>query len=197
MNMYEKLVETLKSTFGQDPEKTLVSGSKTSSIVSAELVLMASLLIAALTIRIVSPALMIVVVVALMLTFMYATPIMPKLYKEHTDDFNNMMFYAVLTLAIIAMKASIRDVALALAIAAFSAIFLTSIVDFSGMIFPGINYIYQGVGVSIAPNLVTNIVFDFRGFDTLGEAFILVSAVVTTMLVFGRGKVNLGGDDDE
>ena len=29
------------------------------------------------------------------------------------------------------------------------------------------------------------------------EIIILVSAVVTTMLVFGRGKVNLGGDDDE
>ena len=95
------------------------------------------------------------------------------------------------------MQASIRDIALILAIAAFSAIFLNSMVNFSGMIFPGINYIYQGLGVSIAPNLVTNIVFDFRGFDTLGEAFILVSAVVTTMLVFGRGKVNLGGDDDE
>lgn len=95
------------------------------------------------------------------------------------------------------MKASIRDLALLLAIAAFAAIFLNSMVDFSQMIFPGINYIYQGVGVSIAPNLVTNIVFDFRGFDTLGEAFILVSAVVTTMLVFGRGKVNLGGDDNE
>jgi energy-converting hydrogenase B subunit H len=95
------------------------------------------------------------------------------------------------------VKASVRDVALALAILAFSAIFLSSMVSFSGMIFPGINYIYQGLGVSIAPNLVTNIVFDFRGFDTLGEAFILVSAVVTTMLVFGRGKVNLGGDDDE
>ena len=95
------------------------------------------------------------------------------------------------------MQASIRDIALILAIAAFSAIFLNSMVNFSGMIFPGINYIYQGLGVSIAPNLVTNIVFDFRGFDTLGEAFILVSAVVTTMLVFGRGKVNLGGDDNE
>lgn len=95
------------------------------------------------------------------------------------------------------MQASIRDIALILAIAAFSAIFLSSMYSFSGMIFPGINYIYQGLGVSIAPNLVTNIVFDFRGFDTLGEAFILVSAVVTTMLVFGRGKVNLGGDDDE
>ena len=95
------------------------------------------------------------------------------------------------------MKGSIRDIALILAIAAFSAIFLSSMFNFSTMIFPGINYIYQGLGVSIAPNLVTNIVFDFRGFDTLGEAFILVSAVVTTMLVFGRGKVNLGGDDNE
>lgn len=95
------------------------------------------------------------------------------------------------------MKSSIRDVALALSIIAFSAIFLNSIYNFSYMIFPGINYIYQGLGVNIAPNLVTNIVFDFRGFDTLGEAFILISAVVTTMLVFGRGKVNLGGDDDE
>lgn len=103
MNMYDKFIETLKSTFGQDPEKTLVNGSKTSSIVSAELVLIASLLIAALTIRLVSPALMIVVEVALMITFIYATPIMPKIYKEHSDDFNNMMFYAVLTLAIFAI----------------------------------------------------------------------------------------------
>jgi len=103
MNMYDRLVEILKSTFGQDPEKTLVNGSKTSSIVSAELVLMASVLIAALTIRLVSPALMIVTVVGLMLLFMYVTPIMPKLYKEHSDDFNNMMFYAVLTLAIFAI----------------------------------------------------------------------------------------------
>ena len=95
------------------------------------------------------------------------------------------------------MKASIRSVALAVALLAFSAIFLNSMYQFSYMIFPGINYIYQGVGVSIAPNLVTNIVFDFRGFDTVGESLILVSAVVTTMLVFGRGKVNLGGKDDE
>ncbi len=81
--------------------------------------------------------------------------------------------------------------------AIFTFIFLDTMVDFSSQIFPGINYIYQGLGVSIAPNLVTDIVFDFRAFDTLGEALILVSAVVTSMLVFGRGKVNLGGDDDE
>jgi energy-converting hydrogenase B subunit G len=101
--MYDKLVEILKSTFGADPEKTLVTGAQTSSIISAEIVLMASLLIAALTIRLVSPALMIIAVIGLMLLFMYGTPLMPKLYKEHTDDLNNMMFYAVLTLAIIAI----------------------------------------------------------------------------------------------
>ena len=38
MNMYDKLVETLKSTFGDDPKKTLVNGSVTSSVMSAELV---------------------------------------------------------------------------------------------------------------------------------------------------------------
>ncbi len=103
MNMYDKLIETLKSTFGADPEKTLVPGSQASSVMSAELVLMASVLIAALTIRLVSPALMIVVEVALILLFMYTTPIMPKLYKEHNDDFNNMMFYAIIALAIIAI----------------------------------------------------------------------------------------------
>ena len=95
------------------------------------------------------------------------------------------------------MNSTIRKLASALAILIVTVIFLNSVFQFSYMIFPGINYIYQGTGVNIAPNLVTNIVFDFRGFDTLGEALILVSAVVTTMLVFGRGKVNLGGDDDE
>ena len=103
MNMYEKFVEVLKSTFGADPEKTLVPGVNTSSVLSAELVLLASLLVAALTIRIVSPALMIMVVVGLMLLFVYGSPLMPKLYKEHSDDLNNMMFYAVLTLAIISI----------------------------------------------------------------------------------------------
>lgn len=95
------------------------------------------------------------------------------------------------------MKSSIRNLAMIIAMLAFSVVFLDSMFQFSSQIFPGINYIYQGLGVSIAPNLVTNIVFDFRAFDTLGEALILVSAVVTSMLVFGRGKVNLGGDDDE
>ena len=104
MNMYERLVETLKSTFGLDPaEETLIPGVQTSSIVAAELLLMASILIAVSTVRLVSPALMIVLEVALMIAYVYVSPIMPKLYKEHNDSLNNMMFYAIIALAIVAI----------------------------------------------------------------------------------------------
>ena len=41
--------------------------------------------------------------------------------------------------------------------------------------------------------MVTNVVFDWRGYDTLGESIILVTAVIVTLLIFGRGKVQLGG----
>jgi multisubunit Na+/H+ antiporter MnhB subunit len=37
-------------------------------------------------------------------------------------------------------------------------------------------------------NGVTSVVFDFRGFDTLGEATILFSAVAGVLLVFRRMK---------
>jgi len=61
------------------------------------------------------------------------------------------------------------------------------------LIYPGVSYIYNWVGPKIAPNMVTLIVFDWRGYDTLGEALILVTAVVAVLLVFGRGKVQMGG----
>ncbi|MDH7594072.1 MAG: hypothetical protein QHG99_06955 [Methanomicrobiales archaeon] len=37
-----------------------------------------------------------------------------------------------------------------------------------------------------ANNICTAVVFDYRGFDTLGEASVLFSAVVTTGLIFRR-----------
>jgi len=37
-------------------------------------------------------------------------------------------------------------------------------------------------------NGVTSIVFDYRGFDTLGEATILFTAVAGVMMIFRRAK---------
>jgi energy-converting hydrogenase B subunit I len=49
----------------------------------------------------------------------------------------------------------------------------------------GVNYIYTQNYV--VPNLVTAVLFDWRAFDTLGECMILVTSVLVTGMVFGRG----------
>ena len=93
------------------------------------------------------------------------------------------------------MSDGLRNLISGFALAVFTITLFQSIVDFKPMIYPGISYIYNWVGPHIAPNMVTNVVFDWRGYDTLGEALILVSAVIITLLVFGRGQVDLGGED--
>jgi energy-converting hydrogenase B subunit I len=54
-------------------------------------------------------------------------------------------------------------------------------------VIPGVSYIYSLIAPNIAPNAVGTIVFDFRGYDTLGETLILITAVITVGVVFGRG----------
>jgi energy-converting hydrogenase B subunit H len=93
------------------------------------------------------------------------------------------------------MSDGLRNLIIGFALVAFAATLFQSIIDFKPMIYPGISYIYNWVGPNIAPNMVTNVVFDWRAFDTLGEALILVTAVIVTLLVFGRGQVDLGGED--
>lgn len=57
----------------------------------------------------------------------------------------------------------------------------------SKMIVPGVSQIYNVLGTQIAPNMVTAVIFDFRGYDTLGESIILLTAGLVVLLVFGRG----------
>lgn len=86
-----------------------------------------------------------------------------------------------------------RNLIALLSLAVFGITLFEAIYGFKQIIYPGISNLYNWVGPHIAPNMVTNVVFDWRGYDTLGEALILVTAVVITLLVFGRGKVKLGG----
>lgn len=87
------------------------------------------------------------------------------------------------------MSEGIRNLIASLALALFGITFLEALPGFKEALNPGINQIYLWVGTEIAPNMVTNVVFDWRGYDTLGEALILVTAVVVTLLIFGRGRV--------
>ena len=91
------------------------------------------------------------------------------------------------------MYSGIRNLIGVLALAVFGVTLFEAIIGFRQTLYPGISYLYNWIGPHIAPNMVTNVVFDWRGYDTLGEALILVTAVVITLLIFGRGKVKLGG----
>ena len=91
------------------------------------------------------------------------------------------------------MYNGIRNLIGALALAVFGVTLFEAIIGFKQAIYPGISYLYNWVGPHIAPNMVTNVIFDWRGYDTIGEVLILVTAVVLTLLIFGRGKVQLGG----
>ena len=91
---------------------------------------------------------------------------------------------------------SIRTIIMSLATALFAITIFDAIYGFKRIIDPGISKIYNVLGTQIEPNMVTLIVFDWRNFDTLGEALILVSAVVVVLLIFGRGMVD-GKDTEE
>ena len=92
------------------------------------------------------------------------------------------------------MSKNLRDLILAVVTALFGVTLFDALYQLKGIINPGISFVYNALGPSIAPNMVTNIVFDWRGYDTLGEALILVSAVLVVLLIFGRGK--LKGDEE-
>ncbi len=49
-------------------------------------------------------------------------------------------------------------------------------------------YIGNGQASAAANNIVTSIVFDFRGFDTLGESVVLFTAVTGVALMYRKMK---------
>jgi len=57
--------------------------------------------------------------------------------------------------------------------------------------------IQQNLEESHSVNDVTSIVFDFRGYDTMGEAFILITAVAGSIVILSSGKKEEKKEDDK
>ena len=57
--------------------------------------------------------------------------------------------------------------------------------------------VQQNLAKTHAVNDVTSIVFDFRGYDTMGEAFILVTAVTGSAVSLFKKKAGKEDDRDE
>ena len=57
--------------------------------------------------------------------------------------------------------------------------------------------VQQNLANSHAVNDVTSIVFDFRGYDTMGEAFILITAVTGSAVILFKKKAEKEDNKDE
>ena len=55
--------------------------------------------------------------------------------------------------------------------------------------------VQQNLAKTHAVNDVTSVVFDFRGYDTMGEAFILVTAISGAMVILRRKAKGAKSDD--
>lgn len=57
-------------------------------------------------------------------------------------------------------------------------------------------FIRNGQAATATNNIVTSIVFDFRGFDTLGESVVLFTAVTGVALMFRARKEGEEHEDE-
>ena len=88
------------------------------------------------------------------------------------------------------MSSSIRTLVASVVTVLFSISLFDALFNLNKVIVPGVS----NIGTSISPNLITVVIFDFRGYDTLGESIILLTAGLVVLLVFGRGR--LGGKEE-
>ena len=84
---------------------------------------------------------------------------------------------------------NVRNIFAAIVTAVLSVTLFDAVFHLSKVITPGVSNIYNALGTQIAPNMVTVVIFDFRGYDTLGESIILLTAGLVVLLVFGKGRL--------
>ncbi len=78
-----------------------VTNISATSMLTAEITIISSLLIAVVMLRLLNRALMMAMVVIVFLIIFMAMPIMPKLKREQNDSLATMSFYVIVALAII------------------------------------------------------------------------------------------------
>ena len=100
MNLYELVHDKIKEIHARTENET-VSGVSTASYLASELVVIVSILITSILLRKISPILMIVGILVIFAIIITNNPIMPKFRRAQNDSLNNMMFYALLVLALL------------------------------------------------------------------------------------------------
>jgi energy-converting hydrogenase B subunit H len=90
---------------------------------------------------------------------------------------------------VVTLSNSIKTLVASVVAVLFSISLFDALFNLNKVIVPGVSNIYNALGTSISPNLITVVIFDFRG-----ESIILLTAGLVVLLVFGRGR--LGGKEE-
>jgi energy-converting hydrogenase B subunit G len=101
MNIYDIILKKIKDVRMETGDDRPVSNMAASSMLTAEITLISSLLIAVVMFRLLNKTLMIALVVAIFVLAFVAMPIMPRLKREQNDSIASMGFYVIIALAII------------------------------------------------------------------------------------------------
>ncbi|MDY9923837.1 energy-converting hydrogenase B subunit G, EhbG [Methanobacterium sp.] len=100
MNLYDLIVKKIKDLQGEGDDAAITNMS-TSSMLTAEITLISSILVALVMLRVVNKVLMFVAVLVVLMAALIAMPLMPHFKKEQNDSLASMMFYVILALAIV------------------------------------------------------------------------------------------------
>lgn len=100
MTLYDLIIKKIKAIQQTDSEGPVTNVSAT-SMLTAEITLISTILVAVIMLRHVSKVLMILAVILVLFTALLAMPLMPKIKREQNDSLAYMMFYMILALAII------------------------------------------------------------------------------------------------
>jgi energy-converting hydrogenase B subunit G len=100
MNLYDLIVKRIKEVQKADSDEPVTNVS-TSSMLTAEITLISSALVALIMLRLVNNLLMIVAVLVVLFVVILAMPLMPRLKREQNDSLFSMTFYVVLALTIV------------------------------------------------------------------------------------------------
>lgn len=98
MTLYDFIINKIKAIQQSEGPVTNVSAT---SMLTAEITLISTILVAVIMLRHVSKILMIIAVIVVLFTALLAMPLMPKIKREQNDSLSYMLFYMMLALAII------------------------------------------------------------------------------------------------
>jgi len=101
MNIYDIILKKIKDVRMETGDDKPVTNIAATSMLTAEITLISSILIAVVMLRLLNKTLMIALVVLVFVLVFLAMPIMPRLKREQNDSLASMSFYVIVALGII------------------------------------------------------------------------------------------------